>query len=272
MRRWSFLAILTWLALAICAHARPPHPASGDTDAMNTPAHTAAASAAIKPVLFVLTSHGSKGDTGQPTGYYLGEVTHPLAQLEDAGIAVEFASIRGGEPPVDGLDLDDAINARYWNDPRFREAVRHTQRLDNVDSSRYSGVFFAGGHGAMWDFPDSPAVQRVVRDVFEAGGVVGAVCHGPAALVNATLSDGTYLVAGRNVSAFTDSEERAVGLEKTVPFLLASTLEQRGARHIPAADWNAQVVVDGRLVTGQNPQSASAVGAAIRDVLLAARP
>ena len=83
-------------------------------------------SAPIKPVLFVLTSHGTKGDTGQPTGYYLGEVTHPLAQLDDAGIPVEFASIRGGEPPVDGLDLDDPVNARYWNDPRFRAAVGRT--------------------------------------------------------------------------------------------------------------------------------------------------
>lgn len=228
---------------------------------------TTAAQSHIKPVLFVLTSHGTKGDTGQPTGYYLGEVTHPLAQLDGAGIAIEFASIQGGEPPVDGLNLDDEINARYWNDPRFREALRHSLRLGEVDPDRYSAVFFAGGHGAMWDFPDSPAVQRVARAVFEAGGVVGAVCHGPAALVNVTLSNGEYLVAGRNVSAFTDSEERAVKLDRTVPFLLASTLEQRGARHQPAPDWSAKVVVDGRLVTGQNPASASGVGNAMRELL-----
>lgn len=222
----------------------------------------------IKPVLFVLTSHGVKGDTGQPTGYYLGEVTHPLAELDEAGIPVEFASIQGGEPPMDGLDLKDAINDRYWNDPHFREAVSHTQRLGDVDPARYSAIFFAGGHGAMWDFPESPDVRRVVRDMFEAGRIVGAVCHGPAALVNVTLSDGSYLVAGRNLSAFTDSEEREVGLDQTVPFLLASTLEQRGARHHPAPDWTAQVVVDGRLVTGQNPQSAGGVGEAMRDLLM----
>lgn len=222
----------------------------------------------IRPVLFVLTSHGTKGDIGQSTGYYLGEVTHPLAELEAAGIAVEFASIQGGEPLVDGLNLDDPVNARYWNDPRFRQAVRATQRLDDADPARYSAVFFAGGHGAMWDFPDSAAAARVTRAVFEAGGVVGAVCHGPAALVNATLSDGSYLVAGRNVSAFTDSEECAVGLDATVPFLLASTLAQRGARHHAAPDWAAQVVTDGRLVTGQNPASASGVGAAMRGLLL----
>jgi len=220
-----------------------------------------------KPVLFVLTSHGTKGDTGQPTGFYLGEVTHPLAELEAAGIPVEFASIQGGEPPVDGLDLDDATNARYWNDASFRAAIRATHRLDDVDPAKYAAIFFAGGHGAMWDFPTSAAVARVTRDIWEQGGAVAAVCHGPAALVNVKLGDGSYLVAGKRVSAFTDNEERAVKLDATVPFLLASQLAERGARHEAAPDWTPKVVVDGRLVTGQNPQSASGVGAALRDVL-----
>jgi putative intracellular protease/amidase len=226
--------------------------------------------ASIKPVLFVLTSHGVKGSTGEATGFYLGEVTHPLAELQAAGIPVEFASIQGGEPPVDGLDLNDAVNARYWNDEAFRHAIRNTLRLDEADASRYSAIFFAGGHGAVWDFPESPAVQRNTRDIYEAGGLVGAVCHGPAALVNVKLSSGQYLVAGKQLSAFTDDEERAVGLDKVVPFLLASMLVERGAHHNPAPDWTAKVVVDGTLVTGQNPQSASGVGAAMRDLLLAA--
>lgn len=223
----------------------------------------------MKPVLFVLTSHGTKGSTGQPTGYYLGEVTHPLTELQAGGIPVEFASIQGGDPPVDGLDLEDTINARYWNDPAFRDAVRNTQRLGEVDASRYAGIFFAGGHGAMWDFPGNADIQRVTRAIYEAGGLVAAVCHGPAALVDVTLGDGSHLVAGKNISAFTDSEERAVQLDHVVPFLLASTLEQRGAHHHAAPDWTAKVVVDERLITGQNPQSASGVGAAMRDALLA---
>lgn len=220
-------------------------------------------------VLFVLTSHAKKGSTGEPTGFYLGEVTHPLAELDAAGIPVEFASIQGGEPPVDGLALDDEINARYWNDAAFRDALRHTQRLGEVDASQYAAVFFAGGHGAMWDFPGNADVEKVTRGVYEAGGVVGAVCHGPAALVDVKLGDGTYLVAGKNLSAFTDEEERAVQLDRVVPFLLASTLKQRGALHDPAPSWTAKVVADGRLVTGQNPQSASGVGAAMRHLLLA---
>ncbi len=120
----------------------------------------------------------------------------------------------------------------------------------------------------MWDFPASAAVRNVTRSIFEAGGIVAAVCHGPAALVNVTLSDGRYLVGGRNLAAFTDSEEHAVGLQDTVPFLLASKLAERGAIHHPAPDWTEKVVVDGRLVTGQNPQSAAGVGAALRDLLV----
>jgi putative intracellular protease/amidase len=220
-------------------------------------------------VLMVLTSHATKGSTGQPTGFYLGEVTHPLAVFDAAGIAVEFASIQGGEPPVDGLDLNDATNARYWNDAAFRNAIRSTQRLDQIDSAKYSAIFYAGGHGAVWDFPDSPAVQAKTREVFEAGGIVAAVCHGPAALVNVRLGDGRYLVAGKRLSAFTDDEERAVQLDQVVPFLLASTLVERGALHQAAPDWSSKVTVDGRLVTGQNPQSATATGEAVRDLLQA---
>lgn len=223
-----------------------------------------------RPVLFVLTSYGSKGSTGEPTGYYLPEVTHPLAELQEAGIAVEFASIKGGQPPVDGVDLSDRITARYWQDEGFRARLENTHRLADVDASRYAAIFFAGGHGAMWDFPQDAGVLRATRAIHEAGGIVAAVCHGPAALVNVTLSDGRPLVEGKRIAAFTDSEERAVKLDTVVPFLLASRLVERGALHQPAADWTANVVVDGRLVTGQNPQSASGVGAALRQLLLAA--
>ncbi|MCU7370312.1 type 1 glutamine amidotransferase domain-containing protein [Tahibacter amnicola] len=222
-----------------------------------------------KPVLFVLTSHATKGSTGQPTGFYLGEVTHPLAVLDAAGIKVDFASIAGGEPPVDGLDLNDATNARYWENQRFRTALRTTKRLADVQSSDYAAVYYAGGHGAVWDFPDSEAVQRVTREVYEAGGVVAAVCHGPAALINAKLSNGRHLVEGKRVAGFTDSEEQAVGLANVVPFLLASTLKNQGALHESAPDWHAKIVVDGRLVTGQNPQSATGVGEAMRDLVRA---
>jgi len=225
--------------------------------------------AETKPVLIVLTSHGQLGDTGKSTGFYLSELTHPLEVFEKAGLPVEFASIRGGEPPVDGLDLKDPVNARYWNDPAFRAKLAATKKLSEADPARFSAVFFSGGHGTMWDFPDDPAVQKVARDLYEAGSPVGAVCHGPAALVNVKLTDGTFLVAGKEVAAFTNSEEEKVGLTKTVPFLLATQLEERGAKHIAAPDFEKNVVASGRLVTGQNPASASGVAGKMVDLLRA---
>jgi putative intracellular protease/amidase len=220
-----------------------------------------------KPVLMVLTSHAQLGDTGKPTGFFLGEVTHPLEVFEKAGLTVELVSIKGGEPPVDGLDLDDPVNARYWNDPAFRAKLSATKRLADVNPTDYAGVYFSGGHGTMWDFPDDEAVQRAAHELYEAGAPVGAVCHGPAALVNVKLSDGSYLVSGKEVSAFTNDEEEKVGLTKVVPFLLATKLEERGAKHRPAPDFEKQVVAGGNLVTGQNPASAAGVAEKMVEML-----
>ena len=217
----------------------------------------------IKPILCVVTSHPIRGDSGEPTGFAMVELTHPLSVFEEAGIPVEIASIRGGHPPIDFFDLTDPVNERYWQDKHFRDELAHSRVLGDLEPSHYSAVFFAGGHGTMWDFADSPAVQEVVREIWEAGGIVSAVCHGPAALVNATLSDGSYLVAGKNLACFTDEEEAEVNYTKVVPYLLASTLKQRGAMHRPAPNWSENVVIDGRLVTGQNPASAHAVGHAV---------
>lgn len=224
----------------------------------------------LKPILFVVTSNAVKGATGIPTGYNLAEVTHPLEKLQGAGIRVEFASILGGDAPLDGLeDMQDPVIARYWADADFRHAIAHTLRLDDVEPSRYSAIFFAGGHGTMWDFPDNAAVHNAIREIDAAGGIVSAVCHGPAALVNARRVDGSLLVAGKRVAAFTNDEEEEVQSTHVVPFLLASTLSERGALHQGAANWADNVVVDGRLITGQNPQSAASVGIALRDALLA---
>ncbi|MDB0529638.1 type 1 glutamine amidotransferase domain-containing protein [Ralstonia solanacearum] len=220
-------------------------------------------SATMKPVLCVVTSHPIRGDSGEPTGFAMVELTHPLAVFREGGIPTEIASIRGGHPPIDFFDLSDSVNDRFWHDATFREALAHSLVLGEVDPSRYSAVFFAGGHGTMWDFADSPAVQHVIRTIYEAGGIVSAVCHGPAALVNATLSDGSHLVAGKKVAAFTDEEEAEVKYTNVVPYLLATTLKQRGALHQPAPNWTANVVVDGRLITGQNPASAHGVGEAV---------
>ncbi|MGO4569280.1 type 1 glutamine amidotransferase domain-containing protein [Rhizobium sp. 2YAF20] len=223
----------------------------------------------IKPILCVVTSHPIRGDTGEPTGFAMVELTHPLEVFEAAGIPVEIASIRGGHPPIDFFDLSDPVNDRFWKDKAFRDALAHSLVLADLDPARYSAVFFAGGHGTMWDFADDPVVQMVIREIWEAGGIVSAVCHGPAALVNAKLSDGSYLVASKKLAAFTDAEEAEVKYDKVVPYLLASTLKDRGALHQPAPNWSENVVTDGRLITGQNPASAHGVGKAIVDKLAA---
>lgn len=216
-----------------------------------------------KRILIVLTSHAELGDTGRATGFYVSEAAHPWEVFTRAGFEVEFASVAGGAPPRDGADLDDPVQRRFLDLP----GLDATPRAAEVDPARYDAILFAGGHGTMWDFPDNPGLAAVTRAVYENGGVVSAVCHGPAALVGVTLSDGAPLVAGRRVAAFTDKEEAAVGLTDVVPFLLASRLRELGAEHVPAPDFQAQVVSDGRLVTGQNPASAAGVAEAVVEAL-----
>lgn len=218
-------------------------------------------------ILFALTSHDRKGNTGQPTGFYLPEAAHPWVVLKDAGFEIDFVSPKGGRPPMDGADLDDATNRMFLEDPDVARKIGNTPTPSQLSSSEYAAILFVGGHGTMWDFPDDPALASLAASIYEDGGVVGAVCHGPAALVNLKLANGQYLVKGKRVAAFTDDEERAVNLDTVVPFLLAKMLQQRGADHVPAPNWQANVIVDGRLVTGQNPASAEGVGGEIARLL-----
>ncbi|MEI5583789.1 MULTISPECIES: type 1 glutamine amidotransferase domain-containing protein [unclassified Agromyces] len=212
-----------------------------------------------KRVLLVLTSHDDLGGIRR-TGYHAGEAAHPWREFANAGFAVDIASIAGGMPPQVGRDESDAAQNEFFADASIAAQLADTPKLADVDASRYDAVLFVGGHGTMWDFPDDAAVNAVGRAVYEQGGVVAAVCHGPAALVGITLGDGTPLVAGKRVAGFTNAEEAAVELTEVVPFLLAEELEAKGATHVPGPDFTEQVVVDERLVTGQNPQSATGVG------------
>jgi putative intracellular protease/amidase len=213
-----------------------------------------------KPVLFVLTSHDTLGNTGKETGFYLSEVSHPYVAFEQAGIAVEFVSPQGGKAPMTGADREDPINAAFLDNPAKMAQVATTLSPAAVDPSRYGAIFYAGGHGTMWDFADNAALATIAAQIYEGGGVVGAVCHGPAGLVNIKLANGEYLVQGKTVSAFTNTEEVAVGLSDVVPFALESRLIERGAKHTKADNFQTHVVVSDRLVTGQNPASAAGVG------------
>ena len=203
-----------------------------------------------KRVLLVLTSHDDLGGV-RKTGYYVGEAAHPWRVFTDAGYEVDIASIAGGVPPEDGRDSSDPVQEAFLGDPGVSEQLENTTKLDDVDPSRYDAIYLVGGHGTMWDFPDSKRLEAIGRDVYEAGGVVSAVCHGPSGLVNLKLSDGSLLIDGKTVTGFTDEEEAAVKLTEVVPFLLAQKLKERGANHVAAAPWSEHVEVDGRLVTGR---------------------
>ncbi len=209
-----------------------------------------------KKVLFVLTSHGELGDTGRTTGFYVPEVAHPAAVFRAAGHDIDFVSVRGGAPPQDGVDPDDEVVTGFLADPATRDALKSTRTAADVGAEDYAVMFYAGGHGAMWDFPGNAELAALAAAVYERGGVVAAVCHGPAGLVDIRLSDGSYLVDGKQVACFTNEEEAAVGRTDVVPFLLQDKLVGRGARHTGTAAFTEHAVADRRLVTGQNPASA----------------
>jgi putative intracellular protease/amidase len=225
-------------------------------------------------VLFVVTSHGELGTTGKPTGYFLPEVTHPHRVFVNKGWDVDFVSPRGGRPPLDpgSAENADEISEAFLASEPWKAALDKSLRPDQVDPDRYDAIFFAGGHGTMWDLPDDGALAAITGRIYERGGVVGAVCHGPAGLVNVKLEDGAWLVDGKTVACFTNEEEHAVGLDEVVPFLLQDRLEERGAKVIPAAPFEPQVVTAGRLVTGQNPASANGVGLAMAQLMATPPP
>jgi putative intracellular protease/amidase len=208
-------------------------------------------------LLMIVTSHGTLGDSGLPTGAWLEEVCVPLKAFREAGLTVAIASPRGGRPPIDpnsaGFDTSAVPDLEAWLDG--------TTALAGVDPGRYAAAFLAGGHGTMWDFPGNEALARIVASVASRG-VVAAVCHGPAALVGASGADGKPLVAGRTVTAFSDAEEAAAGASAVIPFSLQQELAALGAVVEVAAPFTANVRRDGNLVTGQNPASSAAVAAA----------
>jgi len=220
-------------------------------------------------ILIVVTSHGLLGDTGKPTGYYLPEVTHPAKVFLSAGLGVDIASPDGGLAPIDpnSVDFSDPINQELWNDSKFKYKLENTIAATSVDSTQYAAILFAGGHGTMWDFPNNTNLQRLAANIYERGGVVAAVCHGPAALVNIRLENGEYLVKGKRITSFTNSEEIAVELDSVMPFPLETELKNSGGVFIGQKDWEENVIVDERLITGQNPASAHAVGLAVVEAI-----
>jgi putative intracellular protease/amidase len=213
-------------------------------------------------VLMVLTSHDQLGDTGKKTGFWLEEFAAPFYVLKDAGASVTLASPKGGQPPLDPKsDLPEnqtEMTRRFRSDPATQAQLANTKKLAEVSAEDFDAVFYPGGHGPMWDLPDNPASVALIEAFVKADKPVGAVCHAPVALVNVRGRDGEYLVKGKRVTGFSNSEEEAVGLTAVVPFLLEDRLKERGGIYSNGPDWAPYVQVDGKLVTGQNPASSEA--------------
>lgn len=217
-------------------------------------------------ILFVVTSHGELGDTGKHTGYWLSEVTHPWSVL-GASYEIDVASPKGGKPPVDGFDLSDPINKKFWEDAAWQQKMDATLTPEQVNPQEYVAIFYAGGHGAMWDFPRNRGLAKIAQAVHDKGGFVSAVCHGPAGLLDIHLDSGKLLIDGKNLDCFTNREEELNGTANVVPFMLQTALSDKGAKVDTAPPWSDHVVVDGRLVTGQNPQSALSLGKKLLELL-----
>jgi len=217
-------------------------------------------------VLIVLTSHTELGNTGKKTGFWLPELTHPYYEFIEAGYTVDVASIEGGMAPLDGKifeEEEDEYNQRFLDDAKLMAKVMRSIPIADINPDDYQVVLYSGGSGPMWDFPNNPDINRISKSIYEKNGIVSAVCHGSAALVNITLSDGSLLIANKRVSGFTNKEEADLGTTEIVPFLLQDKLVEQGTIFIEGNAWQENVVVEGRLITGQNPASAQKVAQSI---------
>ncbi len=223
-----------------------------------------------KKILIVVSAHEQMGNSEKKTGYWLSEVTHFYDVVTRHGFEVDFVS-PGGAPSVmdpDSNKMGDSLNKTFWENSALREKLEHPLSPGAVDAGKYSVIYFAGGHGTMWDFPAADDILQIANTIYEKGGIVSAVCHGPSGLLNIKDSRGNILIAGKKVTGFANMEENIVMKKSIVPFLLEDELKKRGAVYSKAfLPFVSHVVTDGRIVTGQNPGSAAGVGEAVIEVL-----
>ncbi|MFX0544134.1 type 1 glutamine amidotransferase domain-containing protein [Roseovarius sp. S1116L3] len=210
-------------------------------------------------ILMVLTSHDKLGDTGNKTGFWLEEFAAPYYVFKDAGADVTLASPKGGQPPVDPTsDSEDAQTAatkRFKGDDAAQKDLANTEVLADVSADGFDAIFYPGGHGPLWDLAESADSAKLIEAFAASDRPIGAVCHAPAVFKHTKGTEGKPLVSGRTVTGFTNTEEEGVGLTDVVPFLVEDMLKANGGNYQKGDDWASFVVVDGKLVTGQNPAS-----------------
>ncbi len=222
-------------------------------------------------VLFVLTSHSQLGSTGKKTGFWIEEFATPYYFFTDKNIEVVVATPNGGQAPIDPKSNEAAFQTastkRYYADARAQVMLSKTVKLAKVKQKQYDAVFYPGGHGPMWDLVNDKNSIALIRSFYNHRKPVAFVCHGSAALLHVKTPDGEYLIKGKNVTSFCNTEEDAVQLTRVVPFSLENKLKERGAIYQKGADWSSFTIADGLLLTGQNPQSSKAVAQQLFDMM-----
>ena len=225
----------------------------------------------MKKVLFVLTSHDQLGDTGKKTGFWIEEFAAPYYALLDKEVMITIASPKGGQPPIDPKSDEPAASTpateRFKKDTATQEKLSHTLPLSAVDESEYDAVFFPGGHGPMWDLAEDKDAIKLVEAFYYNKKPVAAVCHAPAVFRHTKNADGTPLVSGKKITGFSNTEEKAVQLTDVVPFLLEDVLKENGGIYSKVDDWKPYAIIDGNLITGQNPASSEEVAEKLLEIL-----
>ncbi len=227
----------------------------------------------MKPLLILATNQNHYEGQEIPTGLWLGELTHFIAIMEEKGLPYQIASLKGGEIPLDPFSLTeqfmDQESMDYYDDLAFMSSLVNSLALDKLESADYSGLYFTGGHGAMYDFARDPQVADWILAMSAAQKPVATICHGTAALTNPQLEvDGQAWVEGKRVTGYSNAEELYVGHSDHVPFLLQDRLERMGADYVEANPFHSHVLTDGKLITGQNPQSTKELARTLAGLLL----
>jgi putative intracellular protease/amidase len=222
-------------------------------------------------ILFVLTSHDQLGNTGKKTGFWIEEFATPYYFFTDKNIEVTVATPNGGQAPIDPKSNEPGFQTdatkRYFKDAVAQKLLSNTVKLSSVSQKSFDAIFYPGGHGPMWDLANDENSIALIKSFYNHDKPIAFVCHGSAALVNVKLNNGEYLIAGKNLTSFCNTEEEAVQLTKVVPFCLEDKLKSRGAIYKKGADWSSYVLEDGLLLTGQNPQSSNEVAKKLFDKL-----
>lgn len=221
-------------------------------------------------ILMVLTSHDQLGNTGRKTGFWLEEFAAPYYVFKDAGVELTLSSPKGGQPPVDPKsDLQEnqtPAMARFKQDKAAQKALSETSKLANLKAEDFDSIFYVGGHGPMWDLAESPVSIALIESFYNADKPVALVCHSPGVLHRVTYK-GAPIVKGKRVTGFSNSEEEEVKLTHVVPFLVEDELKRLGGRFEKAPNWQSFVIVDGLLLTGQNPASSTAAAQSLLELI-----